>query len=133
MEQVATLNRTWNLVPVLQLDQKISEKYCSCLYLLIDQVWWVNELWFKRYIQKCFLSHVLIVMMTSQIWLIMGCLNTKTWISWEQNITFLWDKKILNVYLRRHILRSYHFVGEVTLSKYLCHAKRINQTFSLLW
>ena len=30
--------------------QKISEKYCPCLYLSIDQVWWVTELWFKRYI-----------------------------------------------------------------------------------
>ena len=32
--------------------QKTLEKYCPFLYLSIDQVWWVNELWFKRYIQK---------------------------------------------------------------------------------
>ena len=44
--------------------QKSSEKYCPCLYLSIDQDWWVNELWFKR----CTLSHVLILTMTSQIW-----------------------------------------------------------------
>ena len=40
--------------------------------------------------------------------------NTKTWISWEWNRTFLWNKKILNLCLRWHILRSYHFVVEVT-------------------
>ena len=39
--------------------------------------------------------------------------NNKTWISQEQNITFLWNKKIRNLCLRRRILRSYHFVAEV--------------------
>ena len=33
--------------------------------------------------------------------------NTKTWISWERNITFLWNKKILKLCL---ILWSYCFV-----------------------
>ena len=32
--------------------------------------------------------------------------NTKTWISWKRNIIVLWNKKILNLYLRWHILRS---------------------------
>ena len=40
--------------------------------------------------------------------------NTKTWISWEWNITFLQNKNILNLCLRWHILRSYHFAVEVT-------------------
>ena len=40
--------------------------------------------------------------------------NTKNWISWEQNITFLGNKKNCNLYLRWHILRSYHFVADVT-------------------
>ena len=40
--------------------------------------------------------------------------NTKTWISWEQNIIFLRNKKILNLCFWWHILRSYHFVAEVT-------------------
>ena len=39
---------------------------------------------------------------------------TKTWISWEPNITFLRNKKILNLCLRWHILRRYCFVAEVT-------------------
>ena len=59
MEQVAELKRTWELAPVLQIIQKIPESYCLCLHQSTDQFWWRNELWFKRYIQKCTLSHVL--------------------------------------------------------------------------
>ena len=44
-------------------------------------------------------------------------INTKIWISWEQNIIFLQYKKILNLCLRWHILRSYCFVAEVTFIK----------------
>ena len=40
--------------------------------------------------------------------------NTKTWIYLERNITFLQNRKILNLCLRWHILRSYPFVAEVT-------------------
>ena len=47
---------------------KDSKNYCPWLYLSVGQVWWLNELWFKRYIQKCTTSHVLIAIMTSQIW-----------------------------------------------------------------
>ena len=45
--------------------------------------------------------------------------NTKTWISWERNIIFLWNKKNLNLCLRWHILRCYHFVAEVTFNRAL--------------
>ena len=58
----------WNLAPPLQIVQKIFENYCPCLYLYTDQVLLLNELWFNRYIQKSTLSHVLIFIMTSQIW-----------------------------------------------------------------
>ena len=40
--------------------------------------------------------------------------NTKTWISWEWNITFLQNKRILNLCLGWDILKSYGFVVEVT-------------------
>ena len=40
--------------------------------------------------------------------------DPKTWISWGRNIIFLRNKKILNLSLRWHILRSYRFVVEVT-------------------
>ena len=43
--------------------------------------------------------------------------NTKTWISWERNITLLRNKKILNVCLRWDILRSFGFVVEVTFKE----------------
>ena len=42
--------------------------------------------------------------------------NTKTWISWERNIFFLRNEKILNLYLKWHILRSYRSVTEVTFN-----------------
>ena len=51
MEQVGKLIRAWNSAPALQIIEEISEKYCPCFYLFVDQVWWVNELWFKRNIQ----------------------------------------------------------------------------------
>ena len=44
--------------------------------------------------------------------------NAKTWISWERNIIFLRNKKTLNLCLRWHILRSYHFVAEVTFKRF---------------
>ena len=49
--------------------------------------------------------------------------NTKTGISWERNIIFLQNKKILNLCLRWHILRSYHFVAKVTFKSELMVCK----------
>ena len=43
-------------------------KLLSLQYLSPGQVWWLYNLWFKRYIQKCTLSHVLILIVTSLIW-----------------------------------------------------------------
>ena len=40
--------------------------------------------------------------------------STKTWISWERNIIFVQNKKILNLCFRWHIFRNYLFVAEVT-------------------
>ena len=42
--------------------------------------------------------------------------NTKTWISWEQNVIFPWNKKILNLCLICCILRSYCCEAEVTFN-----------------
>ena len=72
--------KNWNLALVPQIVQKIHENYCPCIHLSVGQVWWLNELWFKRYNQNSTLSHVLILIMTSvlivimmsQIWKIMG-------------------------------------------------------------
>ena len=43
----------WKLLPIL---------------LSISQFWWLNVSWFKRYIKQGTLSHVLILIMTSQVW-----------------------------------------------------------------
>ena len=68
LEQVTILKTVWNLAPVLLFAQKIPQKHCPRLQLSIGQVWWLNDLWFKRYIKKCAMSQVLIFFMMSQIW-----------------------------------------------------------------
>ena len=89
--QVAKLKRTWNLAPVLQIVQKITENYHPCLYLSTGQVWSLPESWFKRYIHKCTLSHAHCDV-TDLVNLGM-VRNTNTWISSERNIIFLRNKK----------------------------------------
>ena len=48
-----------SLFPILRIVQKIHENYCCGLHLSIGQLCWLNEPSFKRYSQKCTLSHVL--------------------------------------------------------------------------
>ena len=123
--QVTKLKRTWNLAIVSQTVQTITENYCPCLYLSTGQVWWLHDLWFKRYIQKCTLSHLLNTHRGVTDLVNQGMVkNTKTWISWERNITFLQNKKFLCI--RWHILRSYHSVTEVTF-KFLLSVIRISR------
>ena len=121
MKEVAKLKRTLNLAPVLQIFQKILENYCPWLYLLIGQVWWLNELWFRRYIRKWALSHVIILIMVTHLVNHGMVENTKNLISWEWNIAFLRNKEILNLFFRWHILESYRSVAEVTFN---CFSKR---------
>ena len=94
--------------------------YWKLLLLLISIHW-----------QSLVTSWVLVQKIYSKIYLI-SCTNThhdvtdsvnhgmvknaKTWVSWERNIIFLRNKKILNWCLRWHILRSYRFVAEVTFN-----------------
>ena len=42
--------------------------------------------------------------------------NTKTWIPWKQNITFLRNKNFFELYFRWHILRSYRFLVELNFN-----------------
>ena len=107
------LKRAWNVAPLLQIVQKICENYCPRLFLSIGEFWWLNELWFKRSIQKFTVScinthHDVIDLVNHEM-----VKNTKTWISWELNIIFL-QNKILNQCLIWHILRSYCFVVEIS-------------------
>ena len=45
--------------------------------------------------------------------------NAKTWMSWEWNIIFLWNKEVLNLCFKWYILRSYHFVVQVTFKWFI--------------
>ena len=101
------MKRTWTLPQ----SSKLFKRFLKIIALVyFYHVWWLNELWFKRYIRTCNLSHVLIPIRASQIWYHHRMIkNTKTWISWEQNITFLPNKKILTC-----ALQSYRFVVEVS-------------------
>ena len=47
--------------------------------------------------------------------------NAKTWISRERNITFLSNKKIINLCLRWLNLRSYRFAAEITFKRSKTH------------
>ena len=114
LEQLANQKRTRNLGPFLQIVQKVPENYVPCLYSSADQVWWINELWFKRYIQKCTVSCANTHHDITDLVYNGKVKTTKTWISWEWNIIFLQSKTTLNLCFRWNILRSYHFVAEVT-------------------
>ena len=111
MEQVAKLKRTWNLAPVLQIVQKITENCCSYLYISVGQIWSCGS--------KDIFKNAPSLMCRYSSWRHRfgrhGIVkNTKTWISWERNITFLRNKKIHNLCHRWHIFRSYRFAVEVT-------------------
>ena len=101
-----------------QIVQKIPENYCPCLYLSTTQVWWLNELGFKRYIQKYTVSWINTHYDVTDLVNHRIIKNTKTWIPKEREKKyFLRNNKILNQCLRWHILRSYPFVVEVTFKE----------------
>ena len=108
MGQVAKLKRTWNLAPVSQIVQKITESYCTCRYL---STWWfvVQKIYSKVHLVSCTNTHRDVTDLVNHEMV----KNTKTWISWEWNINFLRNEKILNLCFRWHILRSHHFLVEV--------------------
>ena len=68
--------------------------------------------------------------------------NTQTWISWDRNIAFLWNEKILNLSIRWQILTIYCFVTEVIfkslvklLANCTCNHRipRTNHIFYIRW
>ena len=69
-------------------------------------------MWFKRYIQKMpLLSYTNTHHDVADVVNYGMVKNSTIWISWEWNITFLQNKKILNMCLIWNILRSYCFVA----------------------
>ena len=108
------IEKDLELSPVPQIVQKIPENYCRCLYLSTGQVWWVvvQKIYSKMYFISCTNTHHDVTDLVNH-WMVK---NTKTWISWEQNIAFLQNKQILNLCLRWNILRSYSLLAEVTFN-----------------
>ena len=112
------MQRAWNLSPVLQIVQEIPEKYCPSLYLLTKFGGLIN-CGSKMYPASYTNTHHDVTNLVNHKMV----KNTKIWISWERNTTFLWNKKIINLCLRWHILRIYCFVAEVTFN---CRTGRPN-------
>ena len=98
-----------------------SKDYRKLLPLLISINWpslvtsWVvvQKIYSKMHLVSCTNTHCDVTDLVNHEMV----KNAKTWISWERNIIFLRNKKILNLWFRRHILRSYRFVAEVTFKK----------------
>ena len=116
MKQVSKLKRTRKLSPVFQIVQKIPENYYACLYLSVSQVCWlkvvVRKICSKMHSVSCNNTHHDDTDLVNH-----GMYkNTKTWISWERNITFWRNKRNLNLRLRWNILSGCRFVAEVTFN-----------------
>ena len=107
------------------LEPRPSPSNCSkdsrkLLHLLIPINWpsfvtsWVvvQKIYLKMYLVSCTLTHPNVTDSVNHRMV----KNTKTCISWERNIFFLWNKHFFNLCLRWHILKSYHFVAEVTFN-----------------
>ena len=108
------MKKAWNLSPVLQIIQKF-QKNIALVY--IYQLTKFSGL--MSCVQKIYskMSHVPCPNIHHDITDLVNyriIKNTKTWISWEWNITFLWNKKIICLCLGWYIFRSYHSVANVT-------------------
>ena len=80
------IEKDLDLVPVLQIVQKIPENFCPGLYLSIGQVWWLNEIWFKDIFKNtpflCTNNHHVTELLYHGM-----VTNTNTWICWERNVS----------------------------------------------
>ena len=121
MGQVAKLKKDLESSPSLP---NFSKDYWKLLYLLISINWpslmtsWVvvQKIYSKMHFHRDVTDLVNHGMVK----------NTTTWISWERNIIFLRNKKILNLCFRLHILRSYRFLAEVTFKHFTYLSKKVN-------
>ena len=105
------MKRTWNLVPVLQRFMKVILVYIYRLAKFGGLMSCGSKDILKN--APCLMHDITDLVNHGLV------KNTKHWISWEQNRTFLQKKKILNLCLRCHILRSYCFVAEVTFKVFV--------------
>ena len=108
LNKAAQMKMVWNLAPVLQ-NWHLSINWPSVVTEWIA----VRKIYLKMHLVSCTNTH-------HDVTDLINCEiieNTKTWKSWERNITFLRNKKSLKPTSNDtfHILRSYCFVAEVTL------------------
>ena len=87
--------------------QKIPKNYCPCFYLSIGQVEWVvvQKIHSKMHLASCSNTH-------HDDTDLVNHRMVK-----NMNIILLQNKKILNLWFRWHILRSYPFVAEVIFKR----------------
>ena len=78
-----------------------------------------NDLQFKRYIKKCALHRVLILIMASQLLKLVEWFEIRK-LSQAQNVTFAKNKNFINSVFD-YIYRSYHFLTELSLTFFSGH------------
>ena len=84
------------------------------LHLLVGQISYPNDLRFKGSIKKCTLTRVPILITTSKLFDTDRIVWNKNNQKYEKrNMTFLWNKKILNVRFKDYFFRSDHFLTAV--------------------
>ena len=91
------------------------KRFLKLLSLLISINWPTLELRFERYIRKCTVFctniHLDVIDLVHH-----GMVKNTKFDYLENETTFLRNKKIINLCLRWHILRSYRFIVEVTFN-----------------
>ena len=119
------MKRTWNLVSIIQIIQTITKNYCLCLYLSTGQVGDSMSCGSKGILKMHSVSCSNTLYDITDLVNHGMVKNTKTWISWEQNITFIRNKTNMNLCLRWQISRSYRYLAEVMFNwnYYICCSK----------
>ena len=108
---------------LIEKDLKLSpgpskfSKLLPCLHLSIGQVWWLNDCGSKDIFKNAMIL-ILILIMTSQIWQIMGWFEIQK-LEYLENGTkrFYKIKKFLTLWLIWHIFRSYRFAVKVNIKR----------------
>ena len=118
MEPAATLKRAWNLPLVLKLFKWpvkiIAHAYIYQLAEFGDLMSCGSKIYSKMHPVLCTNTHHDVTDLVNHVMV----KTTKSWISWELNVTFQQNKKMLNLCLRWYILRNY-FVAELTYKNIL--------------
>lgn len=102
------LKRGLELSPDLPDQINTSEKYCSWLCLLVDQIWWSYKPWFKNKYSKIYpLSCANTRYHVADLQNYRMFTSTKNWIS---QVGWQWNREILHLCFRWHTLRIYRLV-----------------------